>query len=479
MKSEIMKIKSKGLILINVLVFSVIAITVTVALINWAAAMIKSTTQLSAREQAFHIAEAGIEYYRWHLAHSPKDFYDGNSPSVPGPYIHDFQNKEGNTIGQYSLTITPPFAGSNVVTVISQGTVSSTPGVSRKIKATFAIPSFAQYSMVSDDFINIGEGTNVYGAVHSNSGVRFDGIAHNIVTSARKSFVDIENGNSERFGVYTTSGNDDPSPPNEVPNRPDVFMAGRQFPVPAIDFSGMTNTLSFIKAEAQRAGRYFAPSGAAGYHVILKTNDTFDLYKVIRIKNPSESCERNGSYQSGWGTWSVQDQIFLQNYTFPANGTIFFEDDVWVDGKIRTAKVTIAAGKFPDSPSMRKNIIVNNNLLYTNYDGQDVIALIAQGNITTGLISSYDLRIDAALIAQNGRVGRFYYSTACGTEKDRNSITLYGMIGTKGKYGFGYEDSSGYDIRNLTYDQNLLYYPPPNFPLVSDQYAMISWDEIR
>ena len=63
----------KGLILVNVLVFGVIAIIVTSAMVNWGATMLKNTRQLTAKEQAFQIAEAGIDYYRWHLD-SPKPF---------------------------------------------------------------------------------------------------------------------------------------------------------------------------------------------------------------------------------------------------------------------------------------------------------------------------------------------------------------------------------------------------------------------
>ena len=60
----------KGVILVNVIVFSTIAITVTTALVNWGASVLKTTRNLDAREQAFQIAEAGVEYYRWHLAHA-------------------------------------------------------------------------------------------------------------------------------------------------------------------------------------------------------------------------------------------------------------------------------------------------------------------------------------------------------------------------------------------------------------------------
>jgi hypothetical protein len=256
-------------------------------------------------------------------------------------------------------------------------------------------------------------------------------------------------------------------------------MAGRQFPVSNIDFLGMTTDLSAMKTAAQASSRYFAASGYMGYHIILKTNDTFDLYRVTSLTPASNNCEKDNQKQTDWGTWSIQNQTFLQNYSFPSNGTMFFEDNIWVDGQINTARLTIAAGKFPDSPATRKNITINSDLLYTNYDSQDVISLIAQGNINAGLSSIDTMRIDGALVAQNGRVGRHYYSNRCGTGYNRTLLTLYGMIATNIRYGFAYTDGTGYDNRTIIYDSNLLYAPPPNFPLTSDQYSTISWDEVK
>jgi hypothetical protein len=107
--------------------------------------------------------------------------------------------------------------------------------------------------------------------------------------------------------------------------------------------------------------------------------------------------------------------------------------------------------------------------------------LIAQGNVNVGLWSEEDLRIDAALISQNGRVGRHYYQrNSCGsTHSDKERLTLYGMIGSAQRYGFAYTDGTGYDEREIIYDNNLLYSPPPSFPLASDQYQTISWQEIK
>ena len=479
MKNICLNLKNKGLILVNVLVFGVIAIIVTTSLVNWGATMLKDSRQLSNKEQALQIAEAGIDYYRWHLAHNSTDYKDGTGATTSnGPFIHDFMNKDGDIIGQFALTITPPIIGSTLVKIQSKGTVNIDPSIHRTIQVSMAIPSFAKYAVVADDIMRFGEGTEIFGPVHSNNGIRFDGLAHNIITSAKEKYIDPDNGSSYRFGVYTTSGVDDPSPPAPVPNRPDVFMAGRQFPVSNTDFLGITTDLSKIKSDAMSNGKYLAFSGALGYHILLKTNGTYDLYKINSLISTVKKCT-NVLKQDGWDTWSIKTETLLGNYTLPSNGLIFAEDNVWVNGKVNIARLTIAAGKFPESSSTWKDIIINDDLLYTNYDGNDSIALIAQGSISTGLYSKDDLRIDAALMAQNGRIGRYYYERDCGSEYKRNSITLYGMLGTNKRYGFAYTDDTGYDIRNIIYDGNLLYAPPPSFPLTSNQYSTISWEEIK
>lgn len=492
----IRKNTTKGAILVTTIIFASISVILVSSLTIWFGALFKASNYTLAREQAFQIAESGINYYRWHLAHASTDYQDGTN--APGPYVHDFTDKDGNVIGSFSLTITPPLPGSTVVTVKSTGGVESNPNISRTITARFAIPSFAKYSIVSNSDLRFGEGTEVYGPLHSNGGIRFDGIAHNLVTSSKSTYDDPDHTGSNEFGVHThvnpppSSGVNDSfrsaeAPNNPVPNRTDVFKSGRQFPVATVDFNGITSDLASIKSGAQSAGKYLAGSGALGYQIILKTNDTFDVYKVTSLVPAPSNCSDVNS-QDGWGTWSIQNKTLLGNYAIPANGLVFVEDNLWVEGTINTARVTIASGRFPDNTTTRTSITINNDLLYTNYNGTDVIALIAQKNINVGMISDTNLRIDAALVAQNGRVGRYYYrpnanwpsaggQTRCSPYHSRTSLTLYGMIASNIRYGFAYTDDSGYTTRNITYDPSLLYGPPPSFPLTSDQYQMISWEE--
>jgi type II secretory pathway pseudopilin PulG len=477
--------KNKGMLIIETLVFGSIVICIVTALASWTAVSIKAGRSTLNREQAFQAAEAGIEYYRWHLAHSPQDYQDGTGAS--GPYIHNLKDKDGNTVGQFSLDITSPSVGSTLVQINSTGTSQVDTNVKRKILSRVAKPSIAKYAFAGNDAMRFGEGTEVFGPLHSNGGIRFDGIAHNVVTSGSTTYNDADHTGNNEIGVHThvnvppqTGINDTyrslESNPNSIPTRTDVFEAGRLISQPTIDFSGFTTDFATLKSKAVANGFYrdAAGSGYVGYHVVLKTNNTFDLYKI-------NSWSSLGNCSSSTYSWSVGSETIQGNYSFPANGIIFIQDHVVVNGQIDSARLTITAATLPvpSDTTKFKNIIINNDLSYTHYDGTDSIGLIGQGGVMVGMKSEDDLKIDGALIAQNNTVGRFYYSGNNCTYKNRLVISLYGMIASHARYGFAYTDGKGYDIRNISYDSNMLYAPPPDFPLTSDQYQILSWEEVK
>ena len=486
----------RGQLSIQVLLYGALTIITLAGFLIWTDSVITTVYREADRAQALAIAEAGVEYYRWHLAHAPQDFQDGTGHA--GPYVHSYADRSGTVIGSFTLAITPPASGSTIVTIESTGKLTADSNVQKIIRVRMGIPSFAKYAAVLNANVRFGQGTEVFGEIHSNGGVRFDGIAHNLVTSSVAQYDDPDHTGQKEFGVHThvnpppATGVTDTvqtaeSPPNPVPDRPDVFLVGRQFPVPAVDFAGITSDLSHMKADAQ-AGGFYRPTSTTGlgYVIVLKPDRTFDLYRVDTLVSPPSYCANVGN-EDGWGTWSVNTKTLLGNYPMPSNGIIFIEDNLWVSGQVNGSRVTIASARFPDTVSTRTSITVNDNLLYTHYDGTDTIALIAQKNINVGLVSADTLRIDAALMAQNGRVGRYYYQgpttspnrSNCSPNHARTSITAYGMIGSNQRYGFAYTDGTGYASRSLIYDSNLLYNPPPSFPLTTDAYKIISWEEVQ
>ncbi len=471
--------KNSGVIIVQIMVFSAVAIIIIGALAAWAATTIKAGRITYNREQAFQSAEAGIDYYRWHLAHASQDYKDGTNTN--GPYVHSLKDKNGNIVGQFSLTITAPTAGSTLVKIKSVGSAAADSSFLRKITSQVAKPSIAEHAIAGNNAMRFGAGTEVFGSIQVNGGIRFDGLAHNVVRSGVATYTDTDSDactKSNSYGVHTCLSPKDPVSPTALPTRSDVFEAGRQMSQPTIDFSGFTADIATLKTLAQTTDGFYrdaAGSGFVGYHVVLKTNDTFDLYKIntwVALGNCTSSSTTS---------LSISTQTLQGNYAFPVNGVMFFQDTVVIDGQINGARLTIAAALLPEpsDTTQYKNIIINNDLSYTNYDGTDSIGLVGQGGILVGMVSDTNLKIDGALMAQHNNVGRPSFTGSSCAYKNRSTISLYGMIASYTRYGFAYTDGTGYSIRNINYDANLLYAPPPSFPLTSDQYQILSWQEVK
>ena len=123
---------------------------------------------------------------------------------------------------------------------------------------------------------------------------------------------------------------------------------------------------------------------------------------------------------------------------------------------------------------------MNNDIRYTNVDGSDVIGLIAQNYIRIGYASADVLHIDGALVAQSGAIWRDYYPAACGPQNIRTRIETNGSLISNRRYTFSWwcgAFCSGYAAQVSTYDANMLYRPPPSFPLTTDRYQTVSWSE--
>lgn len=480
MINNIFKNKTKkGVIIVQIMVFGAVSVVIMGALASWAAINIKAGRIVYNREQAFQSAEAGIDYYRWHLAHASQDYKDGTNAS--GPYVHSLKDKNGNTVGQFSLSITAPSSGSTLVKIKSLGSSANDASYTRILTSQVAKPSVAEHAIAGNNAMRFGTGTEIFGSIQVNGGIRFDGLAHNVVRSGVAKYTDTDSDactGANSYGVHTCLSPRDPTSPTPLPSRPDVFEAGRQMSQPTIDFSGFTSDIANLKTLAQSTDGFYraaAGSGFVGYHIVLKTDDTFDLYKI-------NSWVALGTCTSSSTTsLSINTQTLQGNYAFPINGIIFLQDHIVVDGQINGARLTIAAALLPEpsDTTQYKNIIINNDLSYTNYDGTDSIGLVGQGGVLAGMVSDTNLKIDGALMAQHNNVGRPSFTGNSCTYKNRSVISLYGMIASYTRYGFAYTDGSGYATRNINYDANLLYAPPPSFPLTSDQYQILSWQEVK
>ncbi len=454
MKLVFKNLNNRGNILMFVMVFGAIAFSmIVIGVAGYAISENGASNYKHNREMAFQIAEAGINYYRWHLAHNKTDYQDGTG--VSGPYVHVYEDKDGNPIGHFSLNITPPPNGSTVVTVSSTGWLDSQPNSKRTLKARLGFPALTDYAFLTNGDVWIGNNESISGKFHANGGIRFDGTGNAPITSAVPTYlckVYHGCGNQTKPGIWGQGG-------------PQTYWS---FPAPAQDFSAITANLAQIKTGSQQAGGvYISSSGKQGWRLQFLSNGTFKAYKVNTTNCYKAKDVNNNNYF--WPCIDAATYGAATTYNMPTNGYIYVEDMVWVDGTVNgRATVGVATGK---------SILINGNILYTAKDGNHVLGLMAEQNILIPHDSLDSLEIDAALLAQNGAAKRYYYPGDMKT-----SLIIYGSVISNGLWTWSWVSGggavvSGYKNTNSTYDANLTYGPPPGFP-VGSQYNLISWEEM-
>jgi hypothetical protein len=434
------------------------------------------TTQLDfshrqiAGEQSLNIAEAGINYYRWHLAHDPIDFEDGTGAA--GPYIHPYTDPQGNRIGQYSLEITPPTDGSSIVTIKSTGSTDRFSNLKRTITAQYGKPSFSRYAFLLNASTWFGTGSIVNGDVHSNNGIRMDGTNNGIVSSART--------------TYMCGNETGCQPPSQHPG---VWGSGGsqalwRFPQPSIDFDAVSFDFTKMKASAQSDGLYLPSGNWRGYHLLFQSNGQVIVRRVNATGNiqgyrvPGEGLGSEGQGGCRNRAALINSESNVGTYQVADNPIIFSEEDLWLEGVVK-GKLTVVSASFPTA-SGNNNIWIRNNLQYDSLDGTNRLGVIAQNDVLLARDLPNDFHMDGAYMAQKGQVIRFGFLNNCGSHANsiRQKLTLNGAIISYNKSYWNYSTplESGFTIRELNYDTNLLYAPPPYFP-TSGEYEFISWKE--
>ena len=471
--------KIRGTAIAYALAIMTVVMILLTSILTFIASQLQYSFKQNDKEQALQIAEGGVHFYKWYLAHQldgrtasqVNAFWNGGTAlGQASDYVANFEN------GQYSIHVTPPDPSQTIVYIESTGWTTANPSMTRTIRVRLRRPSWSEDAVMSNEAVRFGEGTEVFGPMHSNNGIRFDGLAHNLITSSVDEYNDADHSGSNEFGVHThknvppatgitSSFRAAEASPSAVAERLDVFEAGREFPVAPVDFNGVLGDLSLMKTEAlagTNGSRYFN-NASQGRHIILKANDTFDIRTVQSFVAATNMIQ---NYTGGWA-----------NYAIPDDGVIFVENNVWIEGTVSGRRVTIVAANLISAS--QKTMYIGKDIRYTNYDCTDMIGLIGQNDVEVYRQSNDILRLDASLLAQTGRVGRANYT---GGFALRDTITVYGAIASNERYGFAWADMlgnhvSGYETRNLYYDNNLLYCPPPYFPTGS-QYTLDLWEEL-
>lgn len=463
--------RRKGSGLVLVLVLTTVAAIIFSGIVTFIVSHLKYGLFTASREQSLQIAEAGAHFYRWYIAHQLdgknteqiNEFWQSTSPAPLGvlsDYESDFEG-----IGKYRIHITPPAPNSTLFTLESTGWTYRYATHTRTIRVRFRRPSWSEYMILGHDPFRLNNSTEIFGPMHGNGGIRFDGVAHNVVTAGVTCYDDPDTASvnsCERPGVWT--GDWAGTEYNAVLGDP-VFIGGKEFPVSTVDFNSVTADLSYMKDVAQNSGsaaHYYGPSGEYGYLVEFKPTG-YDITKVRTI-----NATRN--------TITHLSNSTKISKSFPSKGLIFVEDRVWFDGKgvsgvkVDSERMTIVAADLAYGTD--PNLYIKDGAVYKNGSGgQEAIGFIAEGSIDFPYDSANNLTINGALLAQKGAVQRANYGNS------KNTIEIFGAIASKGRIGFGYTDGTGYQTRELYFDENLAIAPPPYFP-TGKQYVIDLWEEL-
>lgn len=460
----------RGFLMLLAIVFGSIFVTVLGALASFSLTQNKYQASDTGKTKALALAEAGVEYYRWHLAHFPADLTNGTGSN---PFTLTQTDPEGGTVGTTNVSVAATQSCGEIqsIDITSTGNTSDGSGASQTVVARYAQPTVAQYSYIVNDSVWAGSDRVINGPYHSNGGVRMDGTANSPVTSSLASW-----SCTSDFGCSPTQ------------TKNGVFGAGPNstlwnYPTPQVDFSGISADFSALKTKAQASGLYFArySSGSSnntsywrGYHLIFNSNGTVTVKKVSNMS--SLSVQPINPADSTVDHTVVTSETTLGTYTLPSScGLIYVEDNTWIEGTI-PAKVTVVAANVVTA-GVSPNVMLPDNITYSGTSAG--LTVIAENDILITGDSPSNMSLKGIFIAQGGAFGRNYYGCPSSYEP-RNSLTIHGTTvsnkrtGTKWMNGC-YGGDAGYQSRTDAYDRTLTTDPPPFTPSISTDYEIVDW----
>ncbi len=459
-----------GSVLVFAIIFLGILSMTTLSFAGLAISQTKLGEIIISKEYSLQIAESGLNYARWRLAHNTTD-YTEETKTLSDP--------EGGVIGSFTVSFTPPVTG-GPVQIASHGWYKTNTGLERILSAQYGRKAFTFYAFLFDKPVWFG-GASVDGRVHSNTGIRMDATGNSNVTAAQATYTcpATHGCSGTKPGVWGSGGN----------------QTLWQFPVSNIDFNGVTTDLGTLHTLAENGTGLFLPQNLSskGFDLNFLADGTVEVYRVTNLDPKVKSSYFNGSeFVVRKRSIDIASETLLQTYTLQPNDLIFSERNVWVRG-IVNGRVTVIAAFLPENAGNHRDIIISQNLTYATYDDTVILGLIAQRDVMLSLKVPTDIRVDGVLMAQNGFISRDCYGELCEgkikADPDvdpwlvRNSITTYGSMISKEfsdpEFRWVNENNatiSGFNTNINTYDSSLVYNPPPYFPLMGDA-DFLFWQE--
>jgi hypothetical protein len=465
------------------IVFGAIFLTILGSLSMSVLSQNRAQIENTGKSEGFTLAEAGLEYYQWHLAHFPTDLQNGTGKA--GPYTITYNDPEtGQAAGTYQLSIVGNTACGKIksIDITSKGTPADNSGFAT-IVARYALPSVALYSYILNSSVWAGSDRVINGPYHSNGGIRMDGTVNAPVTSSLSSWTC-----TTSFGCTSNT------------TEPGVFGAGTNsnlwsYPTPQVDFSAISANFSTLRSTAQSSGLYFprissgttGSNAGEGYHLIFNSNGTVTVYKVTSETNvPSLPVDNQSATSLQPDYTLINTQTLLGTYTIPAScGLIYVEDNTWIEGTI-ASEVTVAAANVVTT-GITPDVMLPNNITYSNPSGTSGLTVISANDILITPNSPQNMTLNGIFVAQGGAFGRNYYGensqgymTCPNNYEPRGTLTIHGTTVSNLRTGTSWVNgcptgNAGYQTRVDAFDRQLSTSPPPFTPVVSTTGQFVNW----
>ncbi len=490
---DVIRANSRGVTTLLVVAYMGIFLLILNTLTSYVFEQATYGRALLAREQAVHVAEAGLEYYSWFLAHNTSALLNGTG--IVSPYTYVVEDPEGGTVGSAVVTAVPYLQCGIVqwVDISSRGTADTNPGFPRTLSARYMHPSINMYSAVYDSNVWYGTSDAAIGPVHSNAGIRMDGsntadVTSQVATWDCNSF----------FGCSPTRT-----------GVPGVFGSGAgsslwRYPVSPVSFSGMLPSYATLQGYAQAYGIAFSGtavkvggvtkatfsdvsgSDQKGIHLVFNANGTVSAYRVTGVKSVSSV---HPDTPSVWSTDydTISSESLIGTYAVPSScGLIVVQAKTWIEGTV-SGKVTLIAA---DTGSFSPDIVIHGNITYATASGTTGFTAVAERNVIIPIDSPDTLTVRGSIVSENGYFGRNYFvwGGAHSVPSEyrsyviRSRLITIGTTVSKAQAVTTWVDGtnavvSGYSTTASAYDRVLAFQPPAFTPVASTDYTFSLWRE--
>lgn len=474
--------RRRGSSLITTIALTGILALLVMASLSFARSGTQQTAHQGRTDIALQVADAGVNRYVSRLVEDPR-YYDhfidlaedpridptgvvhapgtAWTPGVTWTYAGPSQTwveLQEARFGEaaYSLRITPPPLGSDIVTVLATGRSDRTSPrpVTRTIQSQIRPTSIADFQMISNATVKYGSTATTTGKLYSAADINHLGVARAAAYAQHWTC------SSSSFAC------DSPSAPSSV------FQDGAynavttpsfrdRFPTP-IDFGQFTQTRLDIKDAATAGGTAWNDPTASAWMIQFLADGRVRVWKITNTPDIGRQIGTNG-YQCP------------VTVNVPANGTMYFEQSVIVsDGSTRVDNCNQTAGPRDSvvngrvTVATKANVYIGGNINYQS-SGDDVLGLIAGGEVIIAKYTPRNLTWRAASLAQSG-----LWRTNDGAADGLHDSMLY--IGSQTTYAGGY--ASMFDSRQYQWDQTLARLRPPLYPILEGSWETFYWREV-